>query len=387
MHYSDSIFAKLLKPIPRRWFAATVERHDGNAYDKRFGSWDHLVTLIFAQLSGIDSLRGLEAVWNAHAHHHYHLGTGPVARSTVSDANTRRPVAIFAETFAMLSCLADHALKREGAEMLRLIDATPIPLDDWAAWATWNGRTRGLKLHVVYDPAADHPRCIAITPVTVNDVEVGREVPIETGATYVFDKAYCDYAWWTRLHEAGSFFVTRRKTNANYALVRWRALENTQGDGFEIIDDAEVRLATQGQTKLAIPMRRVRLKRDNGAVLTLVTNDLDRPAVAIAALYKTRWQIELLFRWIKQHLKLRRFLGRSQNAIRLQVIAAMIAYLLLRIAARQSRLAMPAIRFANLIAGCLFTRKLVANIDKPPDSHPSKAKPRTSPNQLEIAYA
>jgi len=220
MRHSDSIFAKLLKPIPRRWFAATVNRHDGNAYDKRFGSWDHLVTLVFAQLSGIDSLRGLEAVWNAHAHHHYHLGTGPVARSTVSDANARRPVAIFAETFAMLSSLADHALKREGAEMLRLIDATPIPLDDLVAWAAWNGRTRGLKLHVVYDPAADHPRCIAITPATVNDVEVGREVSIETGATYVFDKAYCDYAWWTRLHEARSFFVTRRKTNATYALVR-----------------------------------------------------------------------------------------------------------------------------------------------------------------------
>jgi len=133
-------------------------------------------------------------------------------------------------------------------------------------------------------------------------------------------------------------------------------------------------------------MRRVRLKRDNGVVLTLVTNDLDRPAVAIAALYKTRWQIELLFRWIKQHLKLRRFLGRSQNAIRLQVIAAMIAYLLLRIAARQSRIAMPAIRFADLIASCLFTRKPVASIDKPPEIHPAKAKPRTHPNQLEIAY-
>jgi putative transposase len=387
MRHCDSIFAKLLKPIPRRWFAATVARHDGNAYDKRFGSWEHLVTLVFAQLSSIDSLRGLEAVWNAHSHHHYHLGTGTVARSTLSDANARRPVAIFAETFAMLSSLADHALKREGAEMLRLIDATPIPLDDVVTWAAWNGRTRGLKLHVVYDPAADHPRRIAITPATVNDVEVGREVPIETGATYVFDKAYCHYAWWMRVHEAGSFFVTRRKTNATYKLVRRRALRKTKGDGFTIIDDAEVKLATQGHTKLSIPMRRVRLKRDNGAVLTLITNDLDRPAVAIAALYKTRWQIELLFRWIKQHLKLRSFLGRSQNAIRLQVIAAMIAYLLLRIAARQSRLAMPAIRFADLIAGCLFTRKPVAHIDKPPEVHPSKAKPRTSPNQLEIAYA
>lgn len=387
MRHCNSIIASLLKPIPRRWFEATVERHDGDAYDKRFRSWDHLVTLVFAQLAGIDSLRGLEAVWNAHSHHHYHLGTGTVARSTLADANARRPVAIFAETFACLSGLADHVLRREGAEMLRLIDATPIPLDDVVSWAEWNGRTRGLKLHVVYDPTADHPRRIEITPSTVNDVQVGKAVPIEAGATYVYDKAYCNYAWWARIHEAGSRFITRRKTNATYRVVGWRALRKTKGDGFRILDDADVKLATQGHTKLAIPMRRVRLKRDDGNVLTLITNDLNRPAVDIAALYKARWQIELLFRWIKQHLKLRKFLGRSENAIRLQVLAAMIAYLLLRLAARQNRLLIPAIRFANLAAGCLFTRKTVAQIDRPPEVHPSKARPRTSPNQLEFAYA
>jgi IS4 transposase len=386
MRYRDSIFASLLKPIPRRWFRASVERHCGDAYDKSFRSWDHLLTLVFAQLCGIDSLRGLEAVWNAHAHHHYHLGSGVLARSTLADANARRPAAIFAETFDMLSGLADHVLRREGGEMLRLIDATPIPLDQVVAWAEWNGRTRGIKLHVVYDPTADHPRRIEITPSTVNDVQVGKTVPIETGATYVFDKAYCNYAWWTRIHEAGSYFVTRRKTNATYELVRWRPIRETKRDGFEILDDAEVKLATQGHARLAIPMRRVRLKRDDGTILTLITNDLDRPAVEIAALYKARWQIELLFRWIKQHLKIRKFLGRSQNAIRLQVIAAMIAYLLLRIAARQSRLAMPAIRFADLVASCLFARKPVAKIDRPPDVHPAKPRPH-SPDQLALAYA
>ena len=385
MQYCNSIFASILKPIPRRWFKATVERHEGDAYDKTFTSWNHLVVLLFAQLSGAGSLRELEAVWNAHSHHHYHLGTGLLARSTLSDANARRPVAIFAETFDVLSALADQALKREGSEMLRLLDATPIPLDEVVRWAQCNGRTRGLKLHVVFDPKADHPRRIEITPARVNDVLVGRTTPIESGATYAFDKAYCDYAWWTCLHRAGSYFLTRPKRNAKYKVVRWRPLRKTKGDGFTILDDAEVRLATQGHPRLAISMRRVRLKRDNGAVLTLITNDLKRSAVEIAALYKLRWQIELLFRWIKQHLKLRTFLGRSQNAIHLQVIAAMIAYLLLRIAARQSRIALPAIRFANLIASCLFARKPVAKIDRPPDVHPSKPA-RPSHNQLELAY-
>jgi putative transposase len=375
----------LLKPISRRWFAGAVERHDGDAYDKAFRSWDHLVALIFAQLSGVVSLRGLETVWNAYAHHHYHLGTGKLVRSTLSDANARRPTAIFAETFAMLSGLADRVLRREGSEMLRLMDATPIPLDQLVTWADWNGRTRGLKLHVVYDPGADHPRRIEITPATVNDVQVGKEVAIEAGATYVFDKAYCNYAWWTRLHDAGGLFVTRKKANATYRVTRQRKLHKTKGDGFTILNDAEVGLATQGRAKLRLPMRRIRLRRDDGQALTLITNDLERSAIAIASLYKSRWQIELLFRWLKQHLKLRKFFGRSENSIRLQIIAAMIAYLLLRIAARHSRRQIPAIRFAELITGCLFTRKPIAKIDKPPDVNPSK--PWRSPNQLEFRYA
>lgn len=388
MRYRDSIFANLLKPISRRRFGSIVEGCDGDAYDKSFSSWDHLVALVFAQLGGADGLRGVVANWNAHAHHHYHLGVSRLARSTLADANARRPPQVFAETFAMLSEQAGRSLRREGTQMLRLIDATPIPLHELCAWAGWNGRTRGLKLHVIYDPGADHPRRIAITPATVNDIEIGREQPIETGVTYVFDKAYCDYAWWARLHAAGARFVTRPKSNAPYHVVAWRALPQGDGDddGFTVLDDAEVTLATQGRNKLAIPMRRVRIMRHGGTTLTIVTNDLDRCATEIAALYKARWQIELLFRWIKQNLKLRQFLGRSENAIRLQILAAMIAYLLLRIAARQSRITLTAIRFAQLVGHCLFVRKPIVRIDKPPECNPSRPKPFAIPSQFEFRY-
>ncbi len=386
MRYSDSIFGRLLKPISRVQLAATVSRHGGNAYDKTFKSWDHMAALVFAQLAGVDSLRALEAVWNAHAHHHYHLGVGKLARSTLADAGARRPAVIFAETFARLSGLADRTLKREGAQMLRLIDSTPIPLDRMVSWADWNGRTRGLKLHVVYDPATDHPRRIEITPSTVNDVTPAQQVPVEAGATYVFDKAYCSYAWWTRLNDAGALFVTRMKKNAHFRAKPGVAREKIAGDGFTVTEDAEVGLVSKGNGKLAIPMRRVRITRDDGSKLILITNDLTRSSVEIGALYKARWQIELLFRWIKQHLKLRKFLGRSENAIRLQILAAMIAYLLLRIAARESRVTLPAIRFAGLVAATLFMRKPVADIDRPPRVTPSAARPRHSPDQLCFAY-
>ncbi len=159
-----------------------------------------------------------------------------------------------------------------------------------------------------------------------------------------------------------------------------------QGDGFEILADANIRLATQGKNKLTCPLRRVCIQRDDGTIIEVITHDRKRSAARIAALYKARWQIKLLFRWLKQHLKLTRFLGRSENAVRLQILAAMIAFLLLRIAAKLSRSQLPALRFAELAGQCLFIRKSLADLDKPPKVNPSKPKLRGHPGQLEIAY-
>ena len=387
MRYSDSILGTILEPISRRWFDRLVEREDANAYDKTFDSWSHLVALIYGQLSGLCSLRGLAASWNANAHHHYHLGVSKLARSTLSDANERRPPSIFQETFSQLSGLADRLTRKEGGEMVRLIDATPVPLGRVVDWAKHNGRIRGLKMHVVYDPAADNPTFVDISHANVNDIEVGRTVPLEAGCTYVFDKAYCRYAWWISIKQAGACFVTRMKTSARFRAQRWRTVEKTEGDGFTILDDAEVKLVSKGNSKLTIPMRRIRLKRHGGGKIVLLTNDLSRSASQIADLYKTRWQIELLFRWIKQHLKIRSFLGQNQNAIRLQLLAAMIAYVLLRIAARQSYLRLPDIRFAELIAARLFSRCSLTDIDKPSRSNPATAATRHCPNQMAFAYA
>jgi putative transposase len=387
MRYLDSIFGNLLKPIDRRRFAAIVDRHDGDAYDKSFKSWDHLVTLIFAQLSRIDSLRGLELAFKANAHHHYHLGLGKLARSTLADASARRPAQVFAETFTMLSGTADRQTRCEGSEMVRLIDASPVPLGKLCDWAKWNGRIRGMKMHVVYDPNADVPRCVEITPATVNDVEIGRQITIEAGMTYVFDKGYYHFGWWKKINDTSAFFVTRAKVNTRWRRTRRRFVRKIIGEGFRIIDDAEVVLASKGDSRLPIPLRRIRVRRDSAGTITLITNDLDRPAVEIAALYKSRWQIELLFRWIKQHLDIRKFLGNTENAIRLQILAAMIAYLLLRMAARVNCIKMPALRLAELVCQRLFMRMPIAKIDKPPPVNPNKAKSKTSSDQLEFCYA
>ena len=387
MRFARSILGRLVEPINRRRFQTIVDRHDGDAYDKAFRSWDHLMAVIYAQFSGAGSLRGLEAGWNANRQHHYHLGSGPLSRSTLSDANRRRPVAVFADTFGLLAGQLDRQLRREGTAMLRLIDSTPIPLGKLCDWAKSNGRIRGMKMHVVYDPDSDCPRVLDITDANVNDAQIGRTISLEKGATYVFDKGYCHYGWWTAIAEAKAFFVTRPKSNMGLKVLRQRPIKVAQGDGFTVLEDAQVSLASKGDSKLPVALRRLIIKRQDGDAITLLTNDRRRSAVEIAALYKGRWQIELLFRWIKQHLKIRKFLGNSANAIRLQLFAAIIAYALLRIAARAHRLAMSILRFTDLVTQCLFERRYIATIERPPPVNPSHRKPLCSPDQTSFAYA
>ena len=387
MRFSDSIFASVLKPINRRQFQTVVDGLDGDAYDKSFKSWDHLVALVYAQLSGAVGLRGLVAGFNANSQHHYHLGADKLSRSTLADANARRPVGIFAQTFAGLSAMASRRMRCEGAEMVRLIDSSPIPLGKICKWATWNGRIRGMKLHVVYDPLADVPMEVEVTPANVNDVEIGREVPVKAGTTYVFDKGYCRFDWWQKINDTSAFFVTRAKVSIRLRPIKHRTNRKRKDDGFKIIADDEVKLVSKGDSRLPIPLRRIKVRRENGGMITLLTNDLTRTAIEIAALYKSRWQIELLFRWIKQHLDIRKFLGINDNAIRLQVLAAMIAYLLLRIAAQANRIKMLPLRLAELVSQFLFTRRAIAAIERPPPVNPSRLKSRNSPNQMEFCYA
>jgi putative transposase len=388
MQFSNSIFVQLLKPINRRQFTEIVERHDGNAYDKSFKSWEHLVTLLYAQFTCTGGLRGLTESWNASPQHHYHLGTHVrLKRSTVSDANERRPVAVFTDAFGLVASQLDTTTRREGKEMVRLIDSTPIPLGKLCEWAKSNGRIRGMKMHVVYDPKADYPRVLDITDANVNDAQIGRTIAIETGATYVFDKGYCHYGWWRAIHDAKSFFVTRPKVSMKLKSVVERPLVVSEGNRFTVLEDTEVSFASKGDSKLPMRLRRVRVKRhEGGGTIVLLTNDLERSPVEIGALYKGRWQIELLFRWMKQHLKIRKFLGNNDNAIRLQLLAAMIAFALLRIAARTFRVSMSILRFRDLVAQFIFERRNIAAIDKPPPVNPSTRQDRTVANQMSLAY-
>ena len=254
MQYVNSIFGDLLKPIDRREFRNIVERHNGNAYDKSFKSWDHLVTMVGAQLGRGESLRAIEATSKANAHQQYHLGVGNAARSTLSRANARRPVAVFSDTFAMLARKADRHTRVEGAEMVRLIDSSPVPLGKVCKWAEWNGRIRGMKMHVVYHPGNDVPACVEVTSATVNDVEVGRQTEPEAGATYVFDKDYYHFGWWKKISNAGAFFVTRVKVSTRLRKTKSRYVRKSKGNGFKNHRGCRSQTRQHGRLQAAVPV-------------------------------------------------------------------------------------------------------------------------------------
>lgn len=380
MPFASSAFQQLLEPLDRRILNRIVARHDG---DRGVGAgpnaWTcvrHLRTMLFAQFAGLTSLREIEQGLSAHPGGLYHLDLRLPRRSTLSDAQAHRPAAVFRDICQMLIGQVSRAVRQQGKELIQLIDASPILLrDPRFGWAQADPHVRGLKLHVGYDPRSDVADWIEVASPRVSELTVARSKPIVPGAVYVYDKGYLDFGWWHAIDAAGAVFVTRLKTNTKRRDVRVRPVHD---DG--IIEDNDVKIghaAPRGGARNLLfdtPLREILVEREGKAPMRLVTNDLTRPATEIAALYKERWQIELLFKWIKQNLKIKRFLGRSENAVKIQIYAALIAFLLLRML-RQSCAASHRQEPKALITRikvALFSRLDLSDQAKPPPMQPAK---------------
>jgi IS4 transposase len=336
--FSISRFHRIMQGVPRGTFASLVERHDGDKHSKGFSCFNLLMAQVFGHLSGSGSLRDIETGFNEHRSHHYHLDTGPLRRSTLADAGKKRNPAVFEALARVLMKTASRQVRRRGAECLLLLDSTSFTLkgrgfDDWAA-AHRTRNTQGLKLHLVIDAGGTLPVWQTITAANVNDVSTAADLPLQRDATYVFDKGYCDYTWWARFDDQDAHFVTRLKRNASVDVVKTRPLP---ADAPAILADEIIRFANKHpragrRNHYTAPLRRITVDRpDHDTPLVLVTNDMNRPASAVADCYKARWQIELFFKWIKQNLRIKQFFGRSENAVRIQILCALIAYLLLAI--------------------------------------------------------
>lgn len=368
MHHHNTICHALLKAIPRHRFDRLVEAHRGDYRDRDLSFWSQFVALVHAQLSGAQTLRHLIAALESHGNLLYHLGMGDVRRSTLSDANRVRPVAPFKAVFDYLLPKLHSGLAGEAREACRLIDTTVLPLNaTLSQWAHVGTKSTAAKLHLVYDPKAACPTYFAITPARVNDITAAKTMPIEPGATYVFDLGYYDYAWWAGLDAQGCRIVTRFKKNTPLILMRTRRVPSGEGDILsDRVGHLPARQASSRENPFDKPVREVRVRIETGKVLRILTNDLKATAREIADLYKRRWQIELFFKWVKQNLRIKTFIGTSENAVKIQIIVALITFLLLRLA-HQPYAAIAVLKaFTRKVRSNLMHRKSIGEMLEPP---------------------
>lgn len=366
MLHQNSVFHGLLKHIPWDRFDRLVEDHGADVRVRRLPTKSQLVALLYGQLSGAASLREIVTGLSSHALRLYHVGAKPVQRSTFSDANAQRPVAVFTDLLAMMMKQAHRGLRRKLAETTYLIDATSARLNERSAnWARFSAGVCGAKVHVIYDADADRPIYAAVTAANVNDITAAKQMPIEPGATYVFDLGYYDYAWWAELDAVGCRIVTRFKSNTPLDLIK----EQSVTKGSNILSDRigflPARQARSRQNPMQDAVREVSITTDTGKVLRILSNDLDASAEEIADLYRRRWAIELFFRWVKQTLKIRHFLGTSENAVRIQIAVALIAFLLLRLVQQAIGDTHSPLTFARLLRANLMHRRPINKLIEP----------------------
>ena len=333
MQNNNTIIGQILTPVNRRKFKRIVDKYKGDFAAKKLRCWDQFVALLLGQLGNCSSLREIEATVKFHENEHYHLGLkGNIARSTLADANEHRDWRIYRDLcFELISYLPEFE-KIETKNVIKILDSSPIQLDlATHPWAQKTQRIEGIKLHLMYDLTNEFPTYFEFTGSRTNDIEVAKTLDIQSGCTYVFDKGYMDFNWWSDIDDKGSFFVTRLKKNNAYNELSQIQVHNDTISS-QIIQMRRKKFNDGRENNYAQkPLRKVIVQREGKKPLLLVTNDFNRSAEEIAELYKSRWQIELFFKWIKQNLQIKNFLGRSENAVKTQICIAIIAFILIKL--------------------------------------------------------
>jgi IS4 transposase len=364
VQHQNIVFHSLLKQIPWAVFDRLVDRCGADRDDRQIGCKAHLIAVLLGQFCGARGLREIEATLKSHADKLYHLGGYTISRSALSTANASRPAAaVFSELLCALMKQLQAGYRRKIGDCIRLIDSTGVRLSSLSGnWATFSTGVCGAKAHIVYDPDADQPLYLMVTPSNVNDITAAKQMPIEAGATYVFDLGYYDYGWWAMLDDAGCRIVTRLKANTPFEVVEDRPV----APGSSIVSDRTgylpKRLAASRRNPMSGLVREVCVTIETGKELRIFTNDLDASAQEIADLYKRRWAIELFFRWVKQTLKISHFFGTSETAVRIQITVALIAFLLLRLAHDANKIVASPLSFARLIKANLMHRRAIAEL-------------------------
>ena len=334
MNKNKYVFAQLVEFLDKDKFRHLVDKYNGNRYVKSFTCWNQLLALMFGQLSNRESLRDVVVALEAHHTKCYHLGIGrnPIAKTTFASANQNRDYRIF-ENFAFF--MMEQARKKQATDIFKLkghvyaFDSTTIPLClsiFW--WAKFRKKKGGVKAHVLYDLEAQVPAYFHISTASVHDSKAIKYIPYESGSYYVFDRGYNAFKELYKIHLHESFFVVRAKKNLQFKCIRWRRRLPKN-----VLTDSVIEL-TDIITRQKYPERLRLVKyRDESQdrEFVFLTNAFHLTSLEIAELYKNRWQVELFFKWLKQHLKIKKFWGTTENAVRIQISTAIISYCLVAI--------------------------------------------------------
>lgn len=334
MNHGKYVYAQIIEFLPQRIFDKFVKKYDGNKYVKHFTCWNQLLCMIFGQLTNRDSLRDLIVAINAYSGKSYHLGFGKsVTLSNLAKANLNRNSKIFEEFAYYLITIARKGRANDDFQIkgqVYAFDSTTIDLClsvFW--WAKFRRNKGGIKLHTLFDINTQIPAFVHITPASIHDMNAMDYLFYETDAYYIFDRGYVDCTRLYKITQHSAFFVVRAKSNLKFNRMYSRKYDKSSG-----VKGDQIGKLTGFYVSKEYPDKLRKIKfydQETDRTFIFLTNNFELPAEQIAFLYKNRWQVELFFKWIKQHLKIKAFWGTSENAVRIQVYSAIIAYCLVAI--------------------------------------------------------
>lgn len=367
MNQGKHVFSQLVEFLPKRVFDCIVMRYQGDKYIKSFSCWNQLLVMMFGQLSGCESLRELVCIVSAHTPKAYHLGFGKsvITRSNLAKANANRDGRIFEEfAYKMISIAQSKRITREFeiAGRFYAFDSTTIDLCMslfW--WANFRKTKSGIKMHTLYDVVTQIPTFIHITEAKVHDMNAMDEIPYEPNAYYIFDRGYFDLARLFTVNLIGSNFLIRERGQLQYEIIESEDLLDCPDN---ILYDQTIRLKGQlTGKKYPSPLRRiVYYSKEHKRTFTYLTNSFTTKAEHIALLYKNRWQVELFFKWIKQHLHVKSFWGVTENAVRIQIYSAITAYCLIAIVEHDLRLNRSTFDVLRILSMSLFDKASIREL-------------------------
>ena len=361
MNRGRTIFAQLMDLLPLAEFRRCVERYRGDYKVQSFSCLDQFLCLAFAQLSYRESLRDIETCLRAHSSQLYHMGfRGGVSRNTLANANQQRDWRIYAD-FARLLIAQARALYQhepfavELDQTVYVFDSTTVDLClSLFPWAQFRRRKSAVKLHTLLDLRGNIPTAVYVTGGQVHDVNLLDELALEAGAFYLLDRGYIDYRRLYQFTQALAFFVTRAQWDTRYHRCGWRGVDHATG----VRSDQTIRLTgPKSSLRYPAPLRRIHyFDSEKQLRLIFLTNNFQLPALTVAQLYRARWQVELFFRWIKQHLRIRAFYGTSLNAVKTQVWVAITVYVLVAILKKQLQLDLSLYKILQILSVTLFEK-------------------------------